>query len=488
MKDKSLGYSNAIQFQAVQQSYKRPTPPCHSIMDLTLTLLLTLTTATAFEIVDHSENVAIMQGSSGSLFCQSDEPYEFCRWIHDESGTTCRISSDNIDTIQTCGGDDHIEWELDTHRCGIKINGASRSSDVGKFKCSLNGGEELRSASATTDVDVYVPALVTFEGDFGPEKNVAVDADQTVEFVCVAEGGYPAPDLKAALGEDADIMYSDFDLQLNYYEDKDEMETDEDGIVTLKRTFHFQPKQHDCGKFVKCEAIQVNHEGNPLQDESEISSRKITVQFPPQPFEEEPAPIVFFDGEKFVNIKLIFQASPIPLDSQVIWHINPSGGDAAAEDSIVLSADRVVDDKYRALSLNTSGHNVMAILQISDPQPEMMSWSYYLEVHTEKGSQKYPFTLLHLKEPEHEDPLDDTSTTLDYETEGMSTGLVAVIVVVVVIGLGIVFGIFIAKKNQLCCFKYNPVPTEADKAPKEPPIIKNGSEHNSDEKDGGSAV
>ena len=86
---------------------------------------------------------------------------------------------------------------------------------------------------------------------------------------------------------------------------------------------------------------------------------------------------------------------------QVIWHINPSGGDAA-DDSIVLEADETVGSeevgiKYESPGLNVSGHHVTAVLRVFDPYPEMTDWSYYLDVRTEKGERQYGFNLIYVE-------------------------------------------------------------------------------------------
>ena len=48
-----------------------------------------------------------------------------------------------------------------------------------------------------------------------------------------------------------------------------------------------------------------------------------------------------------------------------------------------------------------------AELVIHDPYPEMADWSYYLDVGTEKGEQKYSFSVIyvpHEVHPDYDDP------------------------------------------------------------------------------------
>ena len=51
--------------------------------------------------------------------------------------------------------------------------------------------------------------------------------------------------------------------------------------------------------------------------------------------------------------------------------------------------------------------SVTAELVIHDPYPEMADWSYYLDVRTEKGEQKYSFSVIyvpHEVHPDYDDP------------------------------------------------------------------------------------
>ena len=47
-----------------------------------------------------------------------------------------------------------------------------------------------------------------------------------------------------------------------------------------------------------------------------------------------------------------------------------------------------------------------AELVIHDPYPEMADWSYYLDVRTEKGEQKYSFSVIYVPHEVHPDYLD----------------------------------------------------------------------------------
>jgi len=474
-------------------------------------------TARGFEITEKSEPVVTLaQGSSGEIFCTSDEPYEFCKWSQVGKDKNCMVTSQNIEEASTCAVDDHIEWVLDANRCGIRITEASRSTDRGEYICLLGtmGYDEAVMQSEHFQVEVAVPSSVQFmepsedrPEDFASGQTVAVQAHQDVEFACQASGGWPEPHLSAHLGgdpEDPEASEKGFGFELEYDAERDEKGENEDGTVTLTRYFKLNAGPHDCGSYVKCVVAQVDEatgeamgfEGS--EDVTTMESRKIMVEFPPLPHAEgeETKPVMFVDADESIKVNIVFQANPPPTDNEVIWHINPSGGDAG-EDSIVLQADEVIGGsdsgfglKYEAAALAIEGHTVTAELVIHDPYPEMADWSYYLDVRTEKGEQKYSFSVIyvpHEVHPDYDDPeIGHDPDYLDGEGEdaqGLGAGVIAVIVLIVISAVLVVLVLFVAKKNNLCCFKYKQVPVKEGAADKpcdrhNSPIIKSKSATN----------
>ena len=56
--------------------------------------------ARGFEITEKSEPVVTLaQGSSGEIFCTSDEPYEFCKWSQVGKDKNCMVTSQNIEEV-----------------------------------------------------------------------------------------------------------------------------------------------------------------------------------------------------------------------------------------------------------------------------------------------------------------------------------------------------------------------------------------------------
>ena len=57
--------------------------------------------ARGFEITEKSEPVVTFaQGSSGEIFCTSDEPYEFCKWSQVGKDKNCMVTSQNIEEVR----------------------------------------------------------------------------------------------------------------------------------------------------------------------------------------------------------------------------------------------------------------------------------------------------------------------------------------------------------------------------------------------------
>ena len=93
----------------------------------------------------------------------------------------------------TCKDDDNIEWMVESQRCGIRVNSASRAADAGDYKCILGvfGDEESMASTEKFVLDITVPSSIQFAPvsedspvDFTSEQTVAVEAGTDVEFAC----------------------------------------------------------------------------------------------------------------------------------------------------------------------------------------------------------------------------------------------------------------------------------------------------------------
>ena len=432
------------------------------------------------ELVALPERAMIPQGDSHTIFCESDEPYEICKWSHVDMGKTCRVTSDEIDAKQgtECHGESHLLWDLTETRCGITILNAARS-DIGEYKCTVGVLEpEVKFLTSSTKIDVSVPAIVTFQGNFAESYTQEIDVDTETVFECHITGGYPQPTIQAAIGYQKDHIDTDGVDQI--LDSIDEQVTPlEDGTFEVTKSFTFIAESKHCGQFVKCEAVQRDEEDNILFQEKDVMSRKINILSGPLPLESALQPFTFLEGDKNVKIDIIFVANPVPNNNEAIWHINPTG--KPSTDSHVLHAGVTEENgKYAALTLNDThdeNHGIRASLIITNPTYEDLQNFYYLEVITPKGSQRYDFSL-ELRTPEdvkpgsgdHSEELGKTGT--GEKTKGMGVGsVIAIVIVIAVISL-IIGCVVYAKRTGKCCFEqYNSVPT------KQPDVTQDNNGH-----------
>lgn len=88
---------------------------------------------------------------------------------------------------------------------------------------------------------------------------------QETTFSCTATGGKPEPAISAHFGDGEEPSDEDMDLDLELdYEDSDQT-----------ATFSVIPGREDCGKFIKCSAIQTGLHGEELFGGLKTISQKV---------------------------------------------------------------------------------------------------------------------------------------------------------------------------------------------------------------------
>ena len=437
------------------------------------------------ELVSLPEPAMIPQGDSYTVYCETDEPYEICKWSHVDQDKNCRVTSDEIEAKQgfECIDDSHIIWDLTETRCGITIQNAARS-DVGEYKCTVGVLEpEVSILTASVNIDVSVPAIVTFRGTFSDTSHVELDLNSEAVVSCHVTGGYPEPTIQAAIGHEKDQIDTDEADQI-LEEIGNQSNQLDDGTYEVTKTFSFIASEEHCGQYVKCEAVQTDEEGQILFQEQDVMSRKLSVVFGPQPLESDfMKPFYFVEGDRELEVNIIFAANPVPENNEAIWHINPTGNASTA--SHVLQAGHSEEDgKYIALPLNNTqeeGHGIRATLIITYPTVEDTENLNYLEVATSKGTQQYHFELEIIEAPlEDENGYDPKkSETEQNKAKGMGVGSVIAIVIVVAVICLIIGCVVYSKRTGKCCFeRYDPVATKQPEIAVEidnhKNIIKNG--------------
>ena len=444
------------------------------------------------EIITAPEPKMIPQGDSYTLSCETDEPFEICKWSHMESGKECRVTKEDIEVKHAteCKDDSHIIWELTETNCGITIQNAARS-DIGQYKCVVGVLEpEPSFPSQTVSIDVSVPAIVIFQGKFADQTEIELDLDTEAVVQCHVTGGYPQPVIQAAIGYEKDHINTESEDQILEELEATSIELD-DGTYEVTKSFKFLATEDHCGQYVKCEAVQRDDEGNLLFQEQDVMSRKLFVVYGPQPLHNgELPPFNFTEGEESLQIDIVFSANPIPANNEAIWHINPTGN--ASHESHVLQAGHSEEGgRYIALPLNNSqdeSHGVRATLIINAPTEDDLENVNYLEVSTTKGAQQYHFHLNLLEEPIEETTFEDDLEMPEYEyddglgaeddVKGMGVGSVIAIVIVIAVICLIIGCVVYSKRTGKCCFEqpYGPAKQSDHTEDLEPHanIIKNG--------------
>ena len=79
--------------------------------------------------------------------------------------------------------------------------------------------------------------MVTFTGRFNSDSEVRVKDGEPLTIECQAMGGYPAPTLRAALGNEPNEVSSDPKVDRILEEISSEEITNPDGTVDVKKTF-----------------------------------------------------------------------------------------------------------------------------------------------------------------------------------------------------------------------------------------------------------
>ena len=404
-----------------------------------------------FDFVDMSpEHMMVPEGEETDLFCATDEPYDLCTWTL-PSGDKCMAVADQMGDV-ACKHDSSISFDLSEHSCGIHISEVS-PDHTGEFRCDIivnsASDDPVDKIHTMFNVTVAVQAKVSFSVDSDDVRPVRAEEAFVVE--CHARGGNPVPEVRAMLGEEEDVIDEDNDLMMEHMERGREETLNDDGTTDVKEYFAYVPHIADCGKFVKCEAIQRDPEGNTIfTSGSSVVSQKIMVQFPPQPSETFRGEVPFTPGDEMVEAVIEFQSSPEPTDQQAIWTITPFDSPAM---EVTLEAGQTSDGgKYEAMPLNTSsGHNVKAVLRVYNLIDQDKEYQFSLSVENAIGEETYEFQLTNYAQLVTDEPSGDGEPP-KHKEGGISGGTIAAIVIViiiVVIGLGVVFW---ARRNNKWCF------------------------------------
>ncbi len=216
-------------------------------------------------------------------------------------------------------------------------------------------------------------------------------------------------------------------------------------------------------RFVKCEAVQYDADGNLLfAGGSGVISRQIAVTFAPQPLLENLEPFIYSKDQDVLQIDITFSANPVPENNQAIWHMGTQGNEVAVQ------AGDTLGEKFQAIDLIVFEHNVTASLIIKNLSPDDENQDYYLKVVTVLGEQSYPFRL-QMTEQYETTSNPDALTEIESQSAGLSGGAIAGIVILIIIILALVgFGVWCKLPNKFCFEPKNPNEQKPKKQKKRP--------------------
>ena len=123
------------------------------------------------------------------------------------------------------------------------------------------------------DVDTSEEAVIMLKDQVTKEKlkskgwnNDCFLLPQETTFSCSASGGKPRAEITAQLGEGEEAGDEDMELELDTEEGEDTEQT---------ASFLITPAREDCGKFIRCSALQTGLQGEELFGGVKTISQKV---------------------------------------------------------------------------------------------------------------------------------------------------------------------------------------------------------------------
>jgi hypothetical protein len=139
-----------------------------------------------------SDPIAVKQGSAADLTCKSES---------NRAIVECKFILPGFSDIKIFPGlkkekYEYVGQELSKGECGIRILSADKNN-AGKVKCRLVF-EDLSEQVAETNLIVLHPIekiVISSNNPYYEYKE-----NETMEFTCTAEGGFPTPTLSILIG------------------------------------------------------------------------------------------------------------------------------------------------------------------------------------------------------------------------------------------------------------------------------------------------
>jgi hypothetical protein len=139
-----------------------------------------------------SDSVTVVEGSAANFICKSES---------NRAIDECKFTLPGFSDIKIFPGlkkekYEYVGQELSKGECGIRILSADKNN-AGRVKCRLVF-DDLSEQVAETNLTVLHPIEEIKISSNNPYYEY--DENETMEFTCTAEGGFPAPTLSILIG------------------------------------------------------------------------------------------------------------------------------------------------------------------------------------------------------------------------------------------------------------------------------------------------
>ena len=232
------------------------------------------------------EVVVSKAGSSLSLYCQTDLPYQWCYWDH--NGT--QYSTTAQDTTQFSP---LFQWVRSDTTCGLLIPSA-QPEHAGDWRCHLaDTDQEEDSMKDERSVEVLVAVEPILEVVVSGDVSQVVVGDSLEVSCAVEDPGHPP-------------------LQLSLVHERRGEERQE---LSQGSPVTFSPGLEDTGSAFSCVWSQTGPGGETI-NQGRKHSRSLEVLMAPSLVAGGQSEFIFTED---LRIPVVFQAKPWPQDNDIVW-------------------------------------------------------------------------------------------------------------------------------------------------------------------------
>ena len=334
------------------------------------------------EIVSNTKyNSMVQNGSSVTLYCETDVPYQICKWRLPMLGCDfCGIDDQRLSALRsdvplsTCCDDYFVIWNVTSKLCSITLENVT-PIHIGRYTCFVRTPPFSDISSMFLDVvtlDVVTPAKVISRRLHEDKVNDV----RTATFECRALKGYPIPIMKGLIGSCLRT---------------EESQTEEEGPMSCQTehgdhgddTKHFQVdiEEKHCGKCFQCEVIQLDDVGNTLFRTVVEAPNSICNVYD------------YVKGSEKIEITYTILIDDINNESIAVWHIErrdndsimiDSGGSSQGLNFIAGALKKTKKDKHELL---------FSSITITNPSLMNLKSAHYMEIKAGDISKIFYFWL-----------------------------------------------------------------------------------------------